>query len=94
MKFASAASWIAVFSVAGYTVVKLTLAVVCWVTGHDLLEAIVGSVASIALGAAIGVESFLWLRDWLRGRSVLNRHHDCSHLPTVTVDHAVQDTKV
>ncbi|BCH62699.1 hypothetical protein RvVAT039_pl12530 (plasmid) [Agrobacterium vitis] len=43
---------------------KLTLAVVCWVTGHDLLEAIVGSVASIALGMAIGIETFLWLRDW------------------------------
>ena len=63
-KIACAASWIAVFSVAGYAVVKLTLAVVCWVTGHDFLEAIVGSVASIALGAAIGIESFMWFRDW------------------------------
>ena len=64
MKFACAASCIAVFSVAGYTFVKLTLALVCWVTGHDLLEAIVGSIASIALGVAIGIETFLWLRDW------------------------------
>ena len=35
-----------------------------WAGGHDMLEASVGAVASVALGVGIGVESFLWLRDW------------------------------
>lgn len=72
MKLARAACWIAAFSVAGFAMVKLAFAVVCWMSGHDLLEAMVGAVASVTFGAAIGIESFLWLRDW-RARKVVSR---------------------
>jgi hypothetical protein len=59
-----AACWIAVFSVAGFGLMKLLFAFVCWAGGHDTFEASVGAVASVALGLGIGLESFLWLRDW------------------------------
>ncbi|TKT57429.1 hypothetical protein YA62_020795 [Agrobacterium sp. LC34] len=62
--FARAACWITLFSAAGFGLMKLAFAFVCWVGGHNLLEASVGAVASVALGVGIGIESFLWLRDW------------------------------
>jgi len=64
MNIARAACWIAIFSAAGFAVVKLAFAFVCWLSGHDLMEAMVGAVASVSFGAVIGIESFLWLRDW------------------------------
>lgn len=64
MNLARAACCIAVLSAAGFGLMKLTFAFVCWTGGHNLLEASVGAVASVALGAGLGIESFLWLRDW------------------------------
>ncbi|MUO87127.1 hypothetical protein [Agrobacterium vitis] len=64
MTLARAACWIAAFSAAGIGLMKLAFAFVCWAGGHNLLEASVGAVASVALGAGIGIESYLWLRDW------------------------------
>lgn len=69
INMARAAGWIAVLSGAGFVLVKLAFVLVCWVGGHDILEALVGAVAPIALGAAIGIESFLWLREWRATRT-------------------------
>jgi hypothetical protein len=71
MKFVGAACWITIFSVAGFALVKLAFGVVCWLNGHDLVEAMVGAVESVIFGIAIGIESFLWLRDW-RSRKVVS----------------------
>lgn len=58
-----AACWIGVFSAARFGLMKLAFTFVCWAGGHNLLEASVGAVASVALGASIGIECFLWLRE-------------------------------
>lgn len=52
------------FSLVGFVIVKLAFEIVCWVIGHDMFEATIGLVASVGFGVWIGVEAFLWLRDW------------------------------
>lgn len=64
INIAQAACGIAVFSAVGFMLVKLGFVLVCWIGGHDILEALLGAVVPIALGAAIGIESFLWFREW------------------------------
>lgn len=64
MNLARAACWIVVFSGMGIALMKFAFAVVCWIGGHDIFESMLGMIGSIGFGVAIGVESFLWFRDW------------------------------
>ena len=64
VNLAQATCWIALFAAAGFTLVKLGFGLVCWIGGHDWTEALYGYVASVVFGVAIGLESFLWLREW------------------------------
>lgn len=61
---ARAVGWIVLFCGAGTLLVKLAFGLVCWIGGHDWIEALVGSVASVSFGGLIGIESYLWFRDW------------------------------
>lgn len=65
---AKAACWITVFSAVAFAIVKFAFVLVCWIAGHDSLEAIIGTIAPIVFGALIGIEAFLWFSDW-RARS-------------------------
>ncbi|CDM59858.1 hypothetical protein LPU83_pLPU83a_0017 (plasmid) [Rhizobium favelukesii] len=68
------ASWIVLFSAIGFGFVKLGFAVVCWVGGHNLFEAMFGFTTPFILGAAIGIESLFWLRGRpRRARSPVSR---------------------
>jgi hypothetical protein len=69
LKSVRAATWIALFCGAGFVFVRLAFALVCWVGGHNWTEALFGYVASIAFGAAIGIESYMWFREWNPGSS-------------------------
>ncbi|CAN7740527.1 hypothetical protein [Neorhizobium sp. LjRoot104] len=37
---------------------------VCWTAGHDTLETMISLVASIGFGGWIGIEAYLWFKDW------------------------------
>jgi hypothetical protein len=50
---------IAAFSLAGFAIIRLLFAIVCRVTGHQSLADMVGVVASVTLGLAIGIEAHL-----------------------------------
>ena len=69
INIAGAACCIAVFSGAGFALVKFAFVLVCWIGGHDILEALVGAIAPIAYGAAIGIESYLWFSQWRARRA-------------------------
>lgn len=60
---AKTACVIAVFCSGAFLFVKLAFAAVCWIGGHDSLEAMVGALASAAFGVLIGIEAFLWFRE-------------------------------
>lgn len=64
LRFFKALGLIAAFSLAGFALTKLAFEVICWIIGHDMLEATIGLVASVGFGGWIGVEAFLTLRDW------------------------------
>lgn len=64
LRFLKALGLILAFSLAGFVLIKLAFELVCWVAGHDSLEATIGLVASIGFGGWIGLEAFLSLRDW------------------------------
>ncbi|CDZ51630.1 hypothetical protein [Neorhizobium galegae] len=70
--------WILAFSVAGFGIVKLAFMLVCVIGGHNLMEALFGLMASVVFGGVIGIESYLWFREWRLGRR--GRSLD-SHLP-------------
>lgn len=55
---------IAAFSLGGFLVVRVIFELVCWTSGHDALENMIGLVASIGFGGWIGVEAYLWFQDW------------------------------
>ncbi len=59
----NALALITMLSFAGYVVVRLAFMAVCWIGGHDIFEAMVGLIAPVAFGIAIGIEGYLWLRD-------------------------------
>lgn len=59
-----AAGWIAVFTTASFTVLKLLFGAVCWVAGHDPVEAAVGLIAPVVFGGLIGLEAYLWFKNW------------------------------
>lgn len=63
-RISKALGLIAALSLAGFLAVKLAFMVVCWIGGHDILEAMFGFVAPCAFGIAIGIEAYLWLKDW------------------------------
>lgn len=54
---------IAAFSAVGFVVVKSAFLLVCVIGGHNLLEAMFGLTTPVVLGAAIGLEAFLWYRE-------------------------------
>jgi len=62
------ACWIALFCAGGMMLVKLTFVAVCWIGGHNWTEALFGFVATMVLGGAVGVESYMWFRDRRLGR--------------------------
>lgn len=64
VRIAKTLGLIAVFSVAGFAVVRLAFALICWISGHDLFEAMVGLIAAATFGLAIGIEAYLWFKDW------------------------------
>jgi len=64
VRIAKTLSLIAIFSVAGFALVRLAFAFVCWINGHDLFEAMVGLLAATAFGLAIGIEAHLSFKDW------------------------------
>ncbi|WP_312405401.1 hypothetical protein [Rhizobium sp.] len=64
IRLLKASGLIIVFSLMGFILIKLAFALVCWVIGHDMVEATIGLVASIGFGGWIGLEAFLSLRDW------------------------------
>lgn len=43
---------------------KLLFAAVCWIAGHDPVEAAVGLIAPIVFGGLIGLEAYLWFNTW------------------------------
>jgi hypothetical protein len=55
---------IVTFSLAGFVLIKLAFKLVCWVAGHNSLEAMIGLVASIGFGGWIGLEGYYSLKDW------------------------------
>ena len=63
VKMAIALGWIAAFSAVGFVVVKSAFLLVCVVGGHNLLEVMFGLTTPVVLGAAIGLEAFLWYRE-------------------------------
>ncbi|WP_312412345.1 hypothetical protein [Shinella sp.] len=63
-----AALWILAFSVVGFGIVKLAFMLVCVIGGHDLTEELFGFTASVVFGGLIGIESYLWFREWRLGR--------------------------
>lgn len=69
LNLAKATCGIAVSSVIGFILMKLAFAAVCWINGHDMFESLLGMIGSIGFGMAIGVESYLWFRDWRMQRS-------------------------
>ncbi|PZU85463.1 MAG: hypothetical protein DI528_11890 [Shinella sp.] len=66
------ACWVAVFLTGGVLLVKLVFMLVCWIGGHNLFEALFGMTTPIILGTVIGIEAFLWFREW---------HHSGSGAP-------------
>ena len=66
-RIGAAAAWLAVFMVASFAIMKLVFAAVCWIAGHDPVEAAVGAIAPIVFGGLIGIEAYLWFRDWRTG---------------------------
>lgn len=63
---------VALLSLAGFVVVRLIFEGVCWIMGHDMLAAVTGLVASIGFGGWIGIEAYLWIREWRDRRNCKN----------------------
>lgn len=64
IKLARVAFWIAIFSAVGFAAMKLAFALVCWMSGHDIFESMLGALASIVLAPIIGIEFYLRFREW------------------------------
>ncbi|GEM_PF-1543037 len=63
-RLVKAVFWIAFFAAVGFALVKLSFELVCWISGHDMVEATVGLLASLFFGTLFGIEFFLRFRDW------------------------------
>nr|CAD6630034.1 hypothetical protein RKHAN_04128 [Rhizobium sp. Khangiran2] len=63
-RIGASAGWIAVFATASFAILKLIFGMVCWIAGHDPLETAVGAIAPVVFGILIGVEAYLWFKDW------------------------------
>lgn len=63
-RIGAAAAWIAVFATASFAILKLLFGTVCWVAGHDAVEAAAGAIVPVVFGVLIGVEAYLWFKDW------------------------------
>lgn len=66
-RIGAAAGWIAVFTTASYAILRLLFGVVCWIAGHDPVEETAGTIAPVVFGALIGIEAYLWFKDWRGG---------------------------
>lgn len=63
-RLCKALALITVFSLVGFVVVRVIFELVCWTAGHDTLETMISLVASIGFGGWIGIEAYLWFKDW------------------------------
>lgn len=66
MRLIKAFALISGFVIAGFLAVKLVFVAICRFGGHYTLEDLVGFTTPLVLGTAIGIETFLWFREWRR----------------------------
>ena len=65
--FAKTILWTALFSAAAFVPLKLAFLFVCWIGGHDDVEAMAGLLAPAVFGIGFGIEGYLWFRERRRG---------------------------